>query len=195
MLVDTVVASVVVGKLRGGTLSSLGGTPIKKVELIVAALAAEAAAVIVGARGWAFGPEVGSLLFLASYLTLLYAISSNRHLRWMPLVGLGVALNWAVILANGMRMPVSLDALAAAGMARQAAAIASGAVSTYRAMDPATRLAFLGDVIPIGPPYPIHRVVSVGDIVMALGVFLLVQHEMFARRGRTGAPTAPTPRC
>lgn len=182
MLVDTVVASVVVGKLRGGTLSSLGGTPLRKVEFIVAAFAAEAAVLGLGARGSRPILIVAPYIFLAAYASLLYAIWVNRSLHWMPLVGLGVLLNFGVILANGMRMPVSRDALAAAGLAYQVGAIGSGKVLTYRLADSATRLGFLGDIIPIGSPYPIHRVVSIGDLVMALGVFLLVQHEMFARK-------------
>ncbi|MEW6228713.1 MAG: DUF5317 domain-containing protein, partial [Bacillota bacterium] len=90
-----------------------------------------------------------------------------------------------VILANSMRMPVSTDALAAAGMSQQVAAIEAGRVLTYRLMDSTTRLRLLGDIIPVSSPYPVHRVVSMGDLVMALGVFLLVQREMLIKR--TGA--------
>ena len=182
MLVDTAVASMVVGKLRGGTLSSLGEMPLKRVECIVASFAIEVAVVALGFRGTALSRSIAPYAFFLSYLLLLYAIWANRHVRWMPLIGTGVVLNFVVILANGMRMPVSADMLTAVGMAQQVAAIESGRVLTYKLIDTTTRLWPLGDVIPIGPPYPIHRVISVGDIVMAIGVFLLIQHEMLARK-------------
>lgn len=182
MLVDTAVASMVVGKLRGGTLLSLGGVPLKRVECILASFAIETAVVGFGFRGTPVVRSVAPYAFFLGYVLLLCAIWANRHIRWMPLIGVGVALNFVVILSNGMRMPVSADMLNAVGMARQVAAIESGNVLTYRLIDATTRLWPLGDVIPIGSPYPIHRVISIGDIVMAIGVFLLIQHEMLARR-------------
>jgi len=182
MLVDTAVASMVVGKLRGGTFSSLGEMPLKRVDCIIASFAIEAAVVALGLRGAAFVSPVAPYAFFVSYALLLYAIWANRHIRWMLLTGIGVALNFVVILANGMKMPVSADMLTAVGMAQQVTAIQSGKVLTYRLVDATTRLWQLGDVIPIGQPYPIHRVVSLGDVVMSLGVFLLIQHEMLARK-------------
>ncbi|MDI7247658.1 MAG: DUF5317 domain-containing protein [Bacillota bacterium] len=182
MLVDTAVASLVVGKLRGGTLSSLGEMPITRVECIIASFAIEAAVVALGFRGISLAQSVAPYAFFLAYAVLLYAVWANRHIRWMPLVGIGVILNFVVILANGMRMPVSADMLAAVGMDKQVAAIESGRVLTYKLIGTTTRLWPLGDVVPIGSPYPIHRVISAGDIVMAIGVFLLIQHEMLARR-------------
>lgn len=182
MLVDTAVASMVVGKLRGGTFSSLGEMPLKRVDCIIASFAIEAAVVALGLRGAAFVSSVAPYAFFVSYALLLYAIWANRHIRWMLLTGIGVALNFVVIIANGMKMPVSADMLTAVGMAQQVTAIQSGKVLTYRLVDATTRLWQLGDVIPIGQPYPIHRVVSLGDVVMSLGVFLLIQHEMLARK-------------
>lgn len=184
MLVDTVVVSALVGKLRGGSLSNLGEVPLKKVEIIVAAFAAEALVVALGLRGIEFVSVIAPYVFFCAYASLLYAVWVNRGIRWMPLIGLGILLNFAVILANSMRMPVSADALAAAGMSQQVAAIEAGRVLTYRLMDSTTRLRLLGDVIPVGSPYPIHRVVSIGDLVMALGVFLLIQREMLIKRTR-----------
>ncbi len=183
MLVDTAVASMVVGKIRGGTFSSLGETPLKRVECIVASFAIETAVVALGFRGASFIPAVAPYAFFLGYALLLYSIWVNRHIRWMPLIGIGVLLNFAVILANGMRMPVSADMLSAVGMGHQVAAIESGKVLTYRLMGATTRLWQLGDIIPIGSPYPVHRVVSAGDVVMAIGVFLLIQREMLVRRG------------
>ncbi|MDK2930979.1 MAG: hypothetical protein PWR07_1110 [Bacillota bacterium] len=183
MLVDTAVASMVVGKLRGGTFSSLGEVPLRRVECILASFAIEVAVVALGFRGTALIRSIAPYAFFLSYVLLLYAIWANRHIRWMPLIGIGVVLNFVVILANGMRMPVSADMLTAVGMAQQVAAIESGRVLTYKLIDATTPLWPLGDVIPIGSPYPIHRVVSIGDIAMAIGVFLLIQREMLVRNG------------
>ncbi len=186
MLVDTLIVSVAVGKIRGGSLSSLGSMPLKRVEAIVVAFAAEAAILALGLRGVRYAAVAAPYVFFCAYACLLYAVWANRSVPWMSLVGLGIALNFVVILANGMRMPISADALAAAGLGGQAAAIATGRVLTYRLMDSTARLWPLGDVIPLGPPYPVHRVVSVGDIVMAVGAFLLVQRQMLGGTRKAG---------
>lgn len=195
MLVDTVVVSALVGKLRGGSLSSLGEVPLKRIEIIVAAFAVEALVVALGLRGIELVSVISPYAFLYAYASLLYAVWVNRDIRWMSLIGLGILLNFSVILANSMRMPVSADALVAAGMSQQVAAIEAGRVLTYKLMDSTTRLRLLGDIIPICSPYPVHRVVSLGDLVMALGVFLLIQREMLMKRARVGLgrkATTPT---
>lgn len=186
MLVDTIVASVAIGKLRGGSLTSLGNMKVRGLELILSAFLVELALRFASQRlAWLSG-VLGSCIYLATYVMLLTAVWLNRDKPGFPILGAGVAMNFAACLANGGRMPVDLDRLRALGMGQSADAIAAGSVAAYGAVGPATRLRWLADVIPIGRPYPIHRIVSAGDVVMAVGVFVLVQAEMLRERREGG---------
>jgi hypothetical protein len=41
-----------------------------------------------------------------------------------------------------------------------------------------TYLGFLGDVIPISDPYPRTQIISIGDIIMNIGIFFFIQYLM-----------------
>ena len=75
-------------------------------------------------------------------------------------------------------MPVSLEALKKAGMAYLLPLLQSKTYIIHTLMNPKTRLKFLADIIPLPPPYPRPRVLSVGDIIMGIGVFFLIQNYM-----------------
>jgi len=99
----------------------------------------------------------------------------------MLVIGLGWALNFVVIAANG-GMPLSRWAYLASG---QTAKITIGKGGFYRIVQggPHTKLYRLGDVIP-APFY--KEVLSMGDILMMLGIALVIAAGM--RLVRRGAP-------
>jgi hypothetical protein len=91
----------------------------------------------------------------------------------------GGALNAAAIAVNG-RMPHTAEALRAA-----AALPADPGAAKHFVAGPETRLLWLGDVIPVPA---IHGVISIGDIILLLGVAGVIAAGMRnsgARRSRT----------
>ena len=99
----------------------------------------------------------------------------------VALILLGGGLNAAAIAANG-RMPYAESALVAADVT--ASQRARGERSPkHVAADAATRLPWLGDVIPVRP---LRKVVSAGDIVLLAGVGALVAAAMRRRSAGPG---------
>lgn len=47
-------------------------------------------------------------------------------------------------------------------------------VTKHYLLDASTRLPFLGDIIPLSSPYPRTQAISIGDVVMNLGIFLYI---------------------
>jgi Family of unknown function (DUF5317) len=119
----------------------------------------------------------GVLIFLV--VNLLTARGEIRAA--FLVVALGWALNFIVIAANH-GMPLSRWAYAASG---QAGAITVGKSGFYRIVigGPHTKLYRLGDVIPIKP---YHVVVSIGDVLMIVGIALIIAAGM--RLVMRGAP-------
>jgi hypothetical protein len=81
----------------------------------------------------------------------------------MWLIAAGALLNLVVVLVNG-GMPVDPAAAALAGTALR------GDDPLHHALDAATRLPFLADVIPLPP---LRNVYSAGDVAIAAGGFWL----------------------
>jgi hypothetical protein len=91
-------------------------------------------------------------------------VAANRRLPGAPLAALGIGLNAIAVSLSGGVMPVSPGAVAAAGVPPPADALH---VLTPDAPP-------IADVIPI----PMLGVYSVGDMLLALGVFILIVTTM-----------------
>lgn len=114
----------------------------------------------------------GIFILATSYLFLIVFVALNRKLPGIVFIGAGLALNLIVIGLNG-GMPVSLDAARAAGLGDTAAYL--GTAIKHRPMGPDTLMWFLGDIIPL--PF-VHKVVSIGDVLLGFGVALLVERSI-----------------
>lgn len=116
-----------------------------------------------------------------SYGILLGFAAGNLHLSGMRILGLGLALNVLVGALNGGYVPVDPAAAARAGV--KIAHIQAGESVKRAMMGPDSRLPLLGDVIPV--PWPRPMLVSIGDLLIALGVVVMIQACMPARKRPT----------
>jgi hypothetical protein len=169
--------SIAIGRLAGGRLRNLAAVNLRRTWLAFAAAGAQVVLTGVTLLGGP-GDVLGRPLLTVSHLCLLGFILANRTTRGMRLVLIGFVLNAVVIVANGA-MPVDPAALVALG---GTAAIDPG---KHQLLDDATLLPWLADIIAV----PLLRsVISVGDIILALGVGILVVAQM--RSGPTTAAPA-----
>lgn len=171
-----VVAAVVIGWARGGRLSNLSHVRLRASWLVVVGFLAQLVLLWLTGRAGEGGVR-GLPLLAVSQLALLGFFWVNRLLPGMPTIFAGFAMNAAVILANGA-MPVSHSALIAVSGAAQT--ITEG---KHRLLDPGDPLPWLADVIPL--PL-LHTVVSVGDVVLAAGIGILVTNLMTWRPAPAG---------
>lgn len=164
------IVGLLAGLARGGKLSNIADVELRLPGLVFAGLALQVGAEVVAALIY---PQLGRsnaglFLITASYLFLIGFLAVNRRLPGALIVGAGLALNLIVIAAN-RAMPVSVKAVRAAGL--DSAAFLEAAVK-HEPMGPGTLLSFLGDVIPV--PL-VGTVISVGDILIGIGIFILVE--------------------
>ena len=182
MLLETFLLAVIVGFLFKGSLKNLVRTPLCGALFIWAGLILRNIPTIFR---FPFLKEFtdaampyAPVLFLASYVCLLIGIGLNLP-RWpMVIIFGGILLNFAVVLANSGFMPVSGESLRWAGydMSRIPS---SGLLDMNHILATAqTRLPFLSDILAIPKPYPFPQVISAGDVLMCLGMFLFIVIEM-----------------
>jgi hypothetical protein len=121
---------------------------------------------------------IRTLTLIGSYAILLAFVWINRRLAGMLVIGLGLALNLTVMLANGGYMPITPDAVKAIRPDYQLESVEMGArlKDTKDILLPReeTNLWFLADIFVLPPPFPIPSVFSPGDVVLAIGAFILI---------------------
>ncbi|NPV69680.1 MAG: DUF5317 domain-containing protein [Firmicutes bacterium] len=183
MFLSSIMFSILIGRLRGGRIAGFAEVEFKKVGWILLSFAVRFG------LSWATGrlaipAAVAAALHMSAYVMIVYAVARNTRLKGMWLIGLGTALNLVVIAANSGRMPIGPEGLKRAGLdvLPSFEAIRQGVSYTHELVTGATRLAFLGDVLYIPKPLWPPTVFSVGDILVMLGAFILVQFVMIPRR-------------
>ena len=130
-------------------------------------------------RASAFSPLLpdGSpvlLLYALALACLLGGMLVNRRIVGIELVLLGLALNAAVILANGGAMSVSAEALRLVGHYDFALRLRDeGSIGHVQLSPPDTQLRALADIIPLSPLPGLRIVASVGDLFVAAGTLVI----------------------
>jgi Family of unknown function (DUF5317) len=178
-----IAAAVLVGLLIGGSLRNFERLRVHWWLLAFAGLALQIVPVpaIGGVPIWA----VGAGMLAASYVLLLTFLIVNRWIPGAALMAIGLLLNLAVVAFNG-GMPVSARAVEAAG--GSAAVLADGTGAKHHLMNDEDVLTPLGDVIPIPPP--IGVVLSIGDVLLYLGIGWFVVQVMRGRSRENPRPIA-----
>lgn len=177
-MLSTIIAVVLIGGLavaRGGSLTALAKTKLRWAWLLLVGFAMQIGFDLWSPE-WLDGDGELAVLLVSNALVAMFVLA-NRHLAGMLLAGLGLALNVAVIAANGA-MPVSERAAEDAGVGKSL----DDAGLKHERMTDDTLVPWLGDVI--GVPV-LEEVLSIGDIVLTLGIVRLVYARTTSnRRGR-----------
>ena len=145
---------------RGGRLRLLGFVRLRRPWLVVIAVLSQLTGALIAAS-W---PEAYAMGLVVSTVLAAAFVVANRRLAGIGLLGVGLTLNAAVIVANGA-MPVSVPAAQRAGLAEADLRLPTD--SRHETVTPQTRLQYLADVIPVPV---LKEVVSVGDVLAAIGV-------------------------
>jgi hypothetical protein len=112
----------------------------------------------------------------------------NHEKSGVKLMMFGGVINLLIMGMNDFRMPVPVARMAASGMQSLAESIGGGSILNYTDMSSASFLApYLGKIIMLPAWYPLNRLISVGDIIMSIGIILLVQGEMMMFSSRRGS--------
>jgi len=187
MFLSTILLALVVGAILGGGLPRLADLRLRWNLVLVAALALRLGAGLVREAGVVNLPL--GWAYIGAYALIFVWLWKNWRVPGLQIASVGIAANLAAILLNGGRMPIWSAAFSAAGFT-EAEILNDPFHFILRAGNVAEFVAgggLFGDVIPL--PIPIIRdVVSVGDILLAIGIFWAVVYSMT----RAEAPTRPS---
>ena len=127
-----------------------------------------------------------SLLLVASHVLLFVVIWQNRQLTGIKIIGLGLSLNFLVMIVNGGFMPIAPETLAQIGYDGNASQLETGYIvgrtKNVVAEPGEASLWFLSDVMVITRPFPIPTALSLGDLLIVLGMFLFLRESMFLHK-------------
>jgi hypothetical protein len=165
-----VVIGLALRAVTGRSLRGLAEAKLRGESLLLVLLVSQAALPLVRLAGVA--GRVAFFAWLATFPGMIGIAWLNWREPGMPMLGLGLLLNAAVIAANG-GMPVFAIALQSSTGSGQALAIPAGDF-IHLAGTVTTQLPWLADVIPVAGPSWFRLVVSPGDLLLFAGVVALI---------------------
>ncbi|EYE88140.1 hypothetical protein Q428_09665 [Fervidicella metallireducens AeB] len=172
MFIEALVLSIILGIILKGSLANLGNLKLDKIYLILISFAIEFLMMILITKGIISRGVYTYFFNFVMYLLLLTFVYYNRSNFTIIIMGIGFILNALPIFLNGGAMPVSPKAVYLAGLAPSVSAVKVSTEGLYVLQNAQTKLWFLGDIIP--KPFLRPAVISIGDIVIALGLILLI---------------------
>lgn len=185
VLLAILLLAVVTVPLAGGWLARLADIDLRALWAIVVALGLQVLIISVFPDRF---EGIHVPLHIVSYAFAGVFVWANRSIPGMLIIGVGALSNFVAIAANGGVMPASPVALRAAGLP-----VSSEGFSNSASLeDP--KVSYLGDIWSIPDSWPIvDNVFSIGDVLIALGLVLLVHGVCGSRwvpralRGDSGA--------
>src|SRR5688500_1703163 len=178
MFLSTILAALIIGALAGGGLPRLADLKLRWTMLLVAALALRLGAGLTRETGIGADIPVG-WAYIAAYGLIFGWLWGNWRVPGLQIASVGIGANMAAVLVNAAQMPIWSAAFSAAGFTD--ATIANAPFHFLLRAD--TVAAFVaqgglfGDVIPLPIPY-IRDVISIGDVLLALGIFWAIVYSM-----------------
>ncbi|MDR7857601.1 DUF5317 domain-containing protein [Tissierella sp.] len=185
MFIESIVLGFIVAILRKGKIRNIGEMHIKGWYLFLIA------ALIQGSISWLKGKNLilGTEFFdkyffyihLFTYLLMIIGVILNIKKNFMKFILIGMVLNFIVIFANGGKMPVSFKG--AKGYEHYTEEMPDKPFDIkHSIISEDTKFVYLADVILLPRPYPLARIISLGDILLMIGVYLFFQESMVKKK-------------
>lgn len=177
MFLEACIIGVLVGLIRKGSLKNFSNVKIRGWYLALIGLVMQFAVykseLVPMVKGYL------TYIYIGSALLLIITLILNFDKRGTWIILLGAILNIIVIYLNGIKMPIDMNGLELAGMADIATKISNGGVTQFIPLESVTNFTrFLGKYIVLPKPYPLAKVISIGDVLMSIGMIAFIQGEM-----------------
>lgn len=167
MFILALIASIIIGYILKGKLQNLADINLKHLYLIFIGFMIEFGIIILIQNQILTASLNTYLLDIVMYIFIFAFVILNKKNPYIVLMGIGFLFNAVAIFSNGGTMPVSQSAVEILGFSNNV-----NNEGLYSIINSSTRFDLLGDIIPIN--FIGRFIVSIGDIIAAIGMMLLI---------------------
>lgn len=176
MFIEAAIIGLLIGGFRNGRLANITDMNIRGWFLILISLVVSLIPVFLGSFESISGLNNYFLLFSMIIVTAVVILNLDKKGVWIILIG--ALYNMGIIIFHGFKMPVEMIGLVDAGLTSLHEGITSGNIVTYVASTSDGIMKIFTKFIIIPKPYPFPKVMTIGDIIMTLGVIVMLVGEM-----------------
>ncbi len=182
MFIEAILISIIIGFVRGGKLRRFKVINRKTMWTLLLGMVIQYMLIFLNRI-----EEIGSMskilsyskeMLIISYGLILIGILTNLNFKSLWTVLAGFIMNLLVIAANGWKRPILLEGIKLTNIEGLKEMIEMGKNALYTPIVESTKFPILGDIIIFSKPYPISRIISLGDLIISFGIFALIQEIM-----------------
>ncbi|NLJ78686.1 MAG: DUF5317 domain-containing protein [Tissierellia bacterium] len=186
MLIEAIIISIVVGIIRGGKLRRLKALTRRGMWILIFGIAIQYILFLLSGLGDMDMNMVNGIVSysreiqILSYILILLGIAVNMRYRASKLLLGGYLMNFMAVWGNHWKVPILSEAIPlidGSGLEK----VTGEGISLYTPIANSTKLPILGNIIVLADPYPLAKMISIGDVVVGIGIFLLIQEVMLGR--------------
>lgn len=110
----------------------------------------------------------------------------NFEKTGMKILLLGILLNLVVMGLSDFKMPIDTVKMEALGFGSFVESMSEGNVINYVALEQAHPIsAYFGKIIALPKVYPLAKLISIGDVIVSIGIAWIIQYEMLLSSVKT----------
>lgn len=173
MFFEALILGIIVGFIRRGKLSRLSYINFSLRPLIYVSALFYLGIIVINLGLYDYDSFLYSGLLIGSMILTGLFLIANLSIKFMFIPLIGLSLNLFSFLVNKFKFPLSSKAAAQIYGLEMVELLNNGKLLFYTSSETAS-LGFLGNIIPVGNWF----VVSIGDIIAAMGVVFIVQGIM-----------------
>lgn len=176
MFVEAVLIGLFIGGFRGGRLSNIIDMNLKGWYLILIALILQVIPLFLGSNEFVFTNQ--KYIIFAGIISILIVVFMNLDKKGFWIILLGGLFNIGVLLFNGLSMPIVVSNLDSPSIATMVESISDGNIVNYFLSEVTGIGTIFTKFIVITKPYPFTHIMTIGDILMTIGIIIMINGEM-----------------
>ncbi|RKD23568.1 hypothetical protein SAMN02745883_01385 [Caminicella sporogenes DSM 14501] len=177
MFLEALLIGIIIGIVKKGRLSNLSYVRFRGWILIIFALFINILLIFQSKIPIINGYE--HYLYTFGLVLIMAVLAMNLNKKGMWIILLGVFMNFVTVVVNGFKMPIYFEGLKVAGLNNMLYMIKSGYIANYIDLHEAVGWTkYISKFIVLPKPYPLAKVMSIGDLIMSLGIIRFLYGEM-----------------
>lgn len=180
MIIEAILIGIFIGWIRRGSIFRIKQLEINLSPLLIISMLSIIAIVIMDLGKLNMNFMIYDVCLILSYSLIIIVLFFNLDVKYMFLPLIGMIMNFLCVCFNGFKIPVRSDIVLNLYGQDMYDLFMAGNIKFITQAEGAV-LNFFGKLITPGKYYFYNVILSVGDIIILLGIILIVQNVMVDR--------------
>ena len=177
MIIEAIIIGIIIGTIRKGKLSRLEYLKINLSPLIILSLISYVSIIVMNLGSLDFNSSLYNVFLILTYALIIIVLTFNLDKKFMFLPLIGVMMNFVCMCVNSFKIPVKSDIILSLYGEEMNNLLLANKIKYFIPAEGAS-LNALGKLFSISDYYFYDVILSIGDIIIVVGIVLIIQALM-----------------